>query len=57
MIHERHVSDTNQREDTKTALSIAVVVVMIGSATIGFEGDQVTPDMKNLFTSIAEKNQ
>ena len=36
---------------------IAVVAVMIGGATIGFEAGQATPDTEQLFTSIAEKNQ
>jgi hypothetical protein len=36
---------------------IAVVVGLIFSATVGFEAGQASPDTKNLFTSIAEKNQ
>lgn len=39
------------------ALFIAVVAAMIGSAIVGFEGGQANQDTKNLFTSIAEKNQ
>jgi hypothetical protein len=39
------------------ALFIIAVGVMIGSATIGFEAGQASPDTKNTFTSIAEKNQ
>lgn len=36
---------------------IAVVLAIIGSATVGFEAGQVSPNTKNLFTSIEEKNQ
>jgi len=35
---------------------IAAVAGLIWSATIGFEAGQASPDTKNIFTSIAEKN-
>ena len=38
-------------------VAIAVVVGMLGTTTIGFEAGQASPDTKNIFTSISEKNQ
>ena len=38
-------------------IAVAVVAGLIWSATTGFEAGQASPDTKNIFTSIAEKNQ
>ena len=50
-------ADINQREAKEMAIAVAVVAGLIWSATIGFEAGQANPDTKNIFTSIAEKNQ
>ena len=36
---------------------MAVVAGLISSAAFGFEAAQGGPDTKNIFTSIAQKNQ
>jgi hypothetical protein len=38
-------------------IAVAVVAGLIWSATIVFKAGQASPDTKNIFTSIAEKNQ
>ena len=36
---------------------VLVVGAMVWGSTVGFEAGRANPDTKNIFTSIAEKNQ
>jgi hypothetical protein len=49
--------EAQPKKETNMVIAIAVVAGLLWSATVGFEAGQASPDTKNIFTSVAEKNQ